>query len=182
VTERRHFFHLTKKELYIIGGAYLGFIFLAVVGMAVGSRYGARPKDAALVQQFYEHRHTLEQIKRMLEKDAHLGVIAEYGVRPKNFPLGSSPPEEFGVSRERFDRYLNLLKTAGVLTVVRDDEFRFFVAASGFASKGYRIAIVFRKTVPKELISNLDSFHKTTSEWEVAYRPIIDNWYLYIIW
>jgi hypothetical protein len=182
VTERRHFFQVTKKEWLIIGSVYMGFMILVVVVLQIANHYSTRPRDAALVRQFYEHRETFEEIKSMLEEDSNLGVVADYGVCPTNMPFGSNPPEELGLTQERFRGYLHLLKKAGASTVFRDDEFRFFVASSGGMGKGYRIAIVFRENAPKELISNLDLFHKTKSEWEIAYRPITNNWYLYIIW
>ncbi len=127
------------------------------------------PTDAALAQQYYTNQAAFAELKEMLTTST--SVVG----------TGTNDADVGAQKRLRCDE---LLRQTKVLKVIHDGpELRFLVAASGFASKGYRIAILWRDTKPDHIIANLDDFRKTTAgEWDQAYRPLGDNWYLWIIW
>ena len=154
----------------------LGFLFWRV---SLGSK---RPTDASLVHQFKTNQVTFEEVKQMLKADGQIGGVAgDYVFRTNSLVANSCA--DVGISVERQKRYSDLLKQAGVRSVERDgNEISFPVARWGAFSHGWRIAVVWTDVKPTPLITNLDDFKKATNKWEQAYRPLGDNWYLWIIW
>jgi len=78
---------------------------------------------------------------------------------------------------------MRILRDVGASGAIRDGhDLRFPVAAWGFASHGWRIAITYRDVPPTETVKSIDKFKKGYPEWAQAYRPIEDGWYIWIIW
>jgi hypothetical protein len=160
----------------------IDIVTVATVAMLLLSSCARPPNDASLAQQFYANQTAFAELKQMLEVDSRLQQVAEFGVCTTN-SLVATTPAVAGLSTERYQKYLSLLHQAGARGAIHDEtEFRFLIAASGFASNGYRIALTWRATKPDHVIASLDDFRKTSSEWEQAYRPLGENWYLWIIW
>jgi hypothetical protein len=161
-------------------------IFIAVVVFAAGTFLTSgleRPKDADLVAQFAKHKAVFDELRQMLSADNSLRSIEKGGVSSMKERVLHSTLADTGISKERYDLYVAKLQQCGVSILIHDeDEFRFAVAGSGFASKGYRIAITYTESKPTPLLPTLDDFKKTTHSWEQAYRHIEGNWYVWIIW
>jgi hypothetical protein len=173
---------LSRLKLVGIAFAFL-IVALFLVDHFSPFSFLARPKDAALVAQFTAHKAAFEELRQMLAKDANLKSVQDWGVSSTSRGFGSSSLTEAGISKDRYDSYMQKLERCRVSSVIRDnDGCRFLVAASGFASKGYRICIAYRESKPETMLASLDDFKKTTHDWQEAYRQIEGNWYLWIIW
>ena len=160
------------RGIAILAGIFVAFYVVLWAALILFFSFIPGPKmptDAGLAQQYYTNQEAFAELKEILTTSASL--------------QGAGTNGAVFASRERL-RYDELLRQTKVLKVIHDGpELKFLVAASGFASKGYRIAIVWRDSTPERIISNLNDFRKTTSgKWEQAYRPLGNNWYLWIIW
>ena len=146
---------------------------------------GRPPHDITLVQRFESNRSVFEELRDMLQEDVqshNISQIAQWGLRKPGQGVPRSPEEE-GLSKERYEKYLALMKKAGIGVCIHvDSDYRFIVAGSGFAGSGYRIAVTWNTNKPSPIIASLDDFRKSSGEWEQAYRPLQDDWYLWIRW
>src|ERR1700744_6668871 len=89
-----------------LASAFGIFVFLIYLGMS------KPPKESILLQDFYKNRAAFEQLRDMLEADARLRRVANWGVEiSQPFFLGYPSPNVFPV--ERFKQYLALLKQTG---------------------------------------------------------------------
>ena len=121
----------------------------------------------------------------MLQVDQQIGDVFNGGVRNTNHLVSTTSLAAVGISEDRYQKYLTLLKQTGAKSAGRDSdirELRFPLAQWGAFSHGWRIAIIWTGFEAKPTISSMDDFRKTTHEWEQAYRPLGDGWYLWIIW
>jgi hypothetical protein len=144
-----------------------------------------RPTDASLVRQFESNSVAFVEMKQMLLVDQQIRDVFNGGIRNTNDLVATASLATAGISEDRYQRYLTLLKQTGAWSAGRNSditELRFPVAKWGAFSDGWRIAIVWTTNEPKPLVANLDDFKKTTHEWQQAYRPLGDGWYLWIIW
>lgn len=143
------------------------------------------PSQRSLVRNFHRHRDSFEKLLVMMNEDRDsVRSVASYGVQGLNGVL-SGPPEDVGLSEQRYREYRRLLNDADVCWVARlPDETRFLVARSGFGSHGWGVAIVHRDTEPTVVIGTLSEFRPdgTSSGTNEAYCRIADNWYIWISW
>ena len=142
------------------------------------------PTDASLVRQFESNKEAFEEMIKMLQVDQRVGGVSSRGVCNTN--INETSLGAVGISEDRYQKYLTLLKQAGAKSVIREErdngirEIRFLVAGWGALDVGWQISVMWTEVEPKLLIANLDGLQKTTSH--VAYRPLGDNWYLRIGW
>ena len=127
-----------------------------------------RPKEAALIQNFNEHRVVFEQLRDMLEADTNLSRVAQWGVDTRNPPfLGY--PSETNFPTKRFLKYLNLLAQANGYVGVRSDgdhaDVGVVLWGSGFAGSTRHIWIYWMNETP-------------TNRNDVSFQHIDHNWYL----
>ena len=160
-------------------------IVLIVTFFLLVLRGSQMPPDASLVRQFESNKEAFEEMKKMLQVDQRVGGVSSRGVCNTNILIETSLGA-VGISEDRYQKYLTLLKQAGAKSVIREErdngirEIRFLVAGWGALDVGWQISIMWTEVEPKLLIANLDGLQKTTSH--VAYRPLGDNWYLRIGW
>jgi hypothetical protein len=161
----------------------IGVALLVAVGVL--SRGCFPPSQRSLVRNFHRHRDSFEKARAMLDEDR--AIVWEVTSRGCSAPgeLTRRPPEELGLPQERYAEYLRLLKQAGAILVIRrTDETAFLVAGFGYASYGWRVAIVHRDTEPNDVIPSLHEFRRGASPVmpNHAYCPVEDNWYIWIAW
>lgn len=165
------------------GTLIVGAAILVIVG--IWFRGCFPPNQRSLVQKFHRHKVTFEKIRAMLADDrAKIRGVAFYGCIPADTSI-SCPPEEVGISDERYAEYLRLLRRGGAGSVIRrTDETCFVMGGSGFASYGWRVAIIHRETPPDNVIPSLREFRHggLAADRDQAYCPIEDDWYIWIIW
>ena len=135
---------------YLLGWALLGLLFWVMPPPE-------RPTDAGLAQQYFTNRAAFAELRDLLVANPSLVDASSTNASPL-----------------AWQRYTGLRCKTGVSKAYHEaGEYRFLVGGSGFASKGYRLAIVWRETAPDRVIASLDDFRKTTHEWEHAYRRLV---------
>ena len=165
----------------LVSAAYVAFFLVLVVvtWLLPGER---RPTDGALAASFKTNRVVFEELRDLMQANPRLGRISPSIINRTNSYVDSSPAA-VGVSKDQHARYLDLLRKANATSAIHENgEFRFMVSAWGWVDSGWRIAVVYCTNSPSPVIASLDDFHKTKSEWEHAYRPLGDDWYMWIIW
>jgi hypothetical protein len=167
--------HQTIKNLRILAVVFI----LILACIVVFFLSGGPPRDIALVQRFEANQSVFEELRDMLREDVqnhNISEIAKWGLRKPGQGVPRSP-EEAGLSKERYEKYLTLMKKAGIGVCIHvDSDYRFTMDGSGFAGSGYRIAITWNTIRPSPTVASLDDFRKTTGKWEQAYRPLQENW------
>ena len=162
----------------------LGIILVCGGGLAWILSGARPPTDQSVVDHFRRAKPYLEQLKRMLSDDPSVEGVADYGVITDKSVI-AEPPRKAGMTTERYQDYLKYLDLAGAKTAGhRDKEFKFGIAGWGFASRGWRLALVYRDSAPEptEIINTIDGFRPTGKEWRQGYRHLEGNWYVWIIW
>jgi len=102
---------------------WLAIAFLFVIVAFGGCIYyfaPRPPKEAALIQNFNEHRIAFEQLRDMLQADTNLSRVASWGVETRQ-PLFLGYPSEENFPTNRFHQYLSLLKRANGYVGVRSE-------------------------------------------------------------
>ncbi len=160
----------------------VGLVLVVGVGLCVRSCFP--PSERSVVRRFERHRESFETILGMMQADPNLAGVATFGVRDAGSPRWCQP-EELSFPRERYLAYRALLRRAGVASVVRyDDEICFYIAASGFGTHGWRLALVHRPTEPDNVVVELCRFKPdgSSANRNDAYRAIGEDWYIWIAW
>lgn len=168
---------LKKAGKWIVAAALL-------VGIGALLRGCLPPSQRSLVRNFQRHRDSFEKLLAMMNEDRdRVRSVASYGVQGLNGVL-FDPPEDVGLSEQRYREYRRLLNDADAHWVCRlPDETRFLVARSGFASHGWGVAIVHRSTEPSRIIPSLREFteYRRKTKVDQAYCPLEDDWYILIM-
>jgi hypothetical protein len=139
------------------------------------------PKEAELIQNFNEHRAIFEQLRDMLLADEHLKRVGfEYVETSKPFYLGYPSKEDF--PKDRFNKYLALLRAAGGKVAVRSEgdhpDPGVVVWRWGWAGTTRHIGICWLDQEPTNQIPTLDGYHSPSND-SIAYRHIDSNWYFW---
>ena len=143
---------------------------LVVLGIVLAMLFfwfGRRSTDAQWVRQFNRNRSAFTELRMMLATNSskEKPEIADTNIW----------------SMEQYRRYQLLLRQTHVMRVFRDGEaLHFQIAGSKTMDMGHRITVTWTEATPDCVISNLDDFGKITGRSGHAYRPLGDNWYLYI--
>jgi hypothetical protein len=139
------------------------------------------PKEAGLLQNFNKHRVVFEQMRDMLLVDTNLCRIGTWGVETrKPFFIGWPLDQDF--PRDRFRKYLVLLKEAGAKGASRDNgepvNPSILVWAWGWAGTTRHIGICWLDESPTNQIATLDGYSSPSRD-SVAFRHIDSNWYFW---
>jgi len=143
---------------------------LVVLGIVLAMLFfwfGRRSTDARWVRQFNRNRSAFVELRMMLATNSskEKPEIADTNIW----------------SMEQYRRYQMLLRQAQVMRAFRERGALYFqIAGSKAVGKGYRITVTWTDATPDCVISNLDEFGKPARQSGHAYRPLGDNWYLYI--
>jgi hypothetical protein len=159
--------------LLLLGGG-LAWFFVA----------GGPPSDESVVIHFQSAKIHLEHLRQMLSDDTTVEVVAGYGVTTDK-SIVAKPPTEVGMRPARYQEYMDTLGAAGASTAFhRDEEYKFGIGGRGFASHGWRLALIYRDSPPdpQEVIDSIDGFRPSGSKWRQGYRHLEGNWYIWIIW
>ena len=140
------------------------------------------PKESELLQNFHAHRTAYEHLRDMLQADAQIERLADWGVATTNAGPRVPPAGDFPV--ERYRDYMRLLKEVGGLAASRSEgehaDPSILVWAWGWAGKTRHIGICWLEQAPTNQIAALDGYRsRRYPERVVAYRHIDGNWYLW---
>ncbi len=136
-----------------------------------------------MVAHFQEHRSEYEQLREMIVADKVLGILRG-GAEFSREPLVFKEPGSLGIGPDRVSAYRRLMRAARCsrMDVWTNGSVSFAVAAWGAANTGWRVSLVSSREKPSPLVGTIDGFRKKGRQWESAYSPIGEDWYVYIIW
>lgn len=127
-----------------------------------------RPKEAALIQNFNEHRIAFEQLRDMLQADTNLSRVASWGVQTYH-PFFLGYPSATNFPTRRFLKYAALLQEANGYVGVRSDgtnaDVGVVVWSRGFAGDIKHIWIYWMNKTP-------------TNSGDFVCKRIDQNWYV----
>ena len=143
------------------------------------------PKEAKLVENFYKHRATFEQLRDMLQADTNLARVASWGIETrKPFFLGYPPGGNFPI--ERYNEYLTLLKKVGGFAASRDEGEQSdpSIGVWGWAGDTRHICICWLDEQPTNQIPTLDGYRGQSvyPNTVLAFKHIDQQWYLRADW
>ena len=170
---------MTRRNLIknVIGG-------VVIIVLVFWVRSCSPPSQRSVVRRFERNRESFEKVRAMLAEDSDVRIAAFWGFEGMDHRRAERP-EDVGLSTQRYNEYRRLLRKAGAGSVIRDeDQIRFHIAGSGFGSHGWRLAIAYRDGEPNNVIGSLSEFKPdgTSAGGNIAYCPIVDHWYIWIIW
>jgi len=160
---------------------------LAVAGVVI---FGAPffrdiPPDEELAAFFESHREGFASLKDMLSSEPGGIVGVTRGEVMLGDPWKRVTPEAAGMSQSRFETYQTLMKKNEVHQIWRHDG-EIAIAAGfrgwGFASKGPRLAYVYRGSTPSSMVSALPARRGTDSETRTVCMALSAGWYVRLTW
>lgn len=152
------------------------FFLLIALSSAVLAEDCSSP-EAALRREFELRRPVLEQLRHMSDEDRKVIRIAPTFTRLENDWSWPRPAEKLGFSQERWDKYRQLFREAGITTGIdRDASYIVFTTkACGLGISGKSFGYAYTKD-PKSIAPSLDA----PVAKGVNLVPIRDGWYLFV--
>jgi hypothetical protein len=139
------------------------------------------PKEASLLQNFNKHRATFEQLRDMLIVDTNLSRVGRWGVQTRK-PLFLGWPLDEDFPKDRFNKYLALLKEAGAKGAARGEgepaDPSILVWVWGWAGTTRHIGVCWLNESPTNQVATLDGYIGPSKD-SVAFRHIDSNWYFW---
>ena len=142
------------------------------------------PRESKIESEFRAQRAVYERVLTMFREDEGVDTVADWGIQTKGSVLSATPPEG-GMSAERYQEYLALLKKIGAGGVSRGEnplEVRFLVWGSGFGGDTRHVAVCWLESEPSHTMPSLDAFYRTEKPRTPAYVHIDDKWYIWADW
>ena len=134
--------------------------------------YFRRPaSEAALVKGFYRHLPDFLELRSMVTTNAPIETSTPTAARA-DAPLWSIA---------HYHRYRALLHHAGVIGVLQEDQQLILQLENPpNAKKGERIGVTWSESQPDCLVASFKEFHRKDSQLIHAYRPLTNDWYLWV--
>lgn len=142
------------------------------------------PKESKIIRDFRAHRSEYEQLRKMLLDDKDVHLVATWGILTVDSPI-SKMPLDGGMSIQRYQQYLTLLKESGALSVGRWEdppEIKLLVWGSGFAGDTRHVAVAWLDKEPPNTMISLAAFYETPKPRNPVYVHIDGNWYIWADW
>ena len=133
--------------------------------------------EAALRQNFESRKPVLEQLRRMSDEDRKVIRIAPTFTRLENDWSWPRPPEKLGFAEERWNKYRQLFREAGITVGIdRGASHIFFTTkACGLGVSGKSFGYAYTKE-PKSLVSSLDA----PLSKGIGFVPLGADWYMFV--
>ncbi len=146
--------------------------------------YGSGPpKEGKLIKRFNAHRVSFEALRGMLETDAQIRRLADWGVQTDK-GIFMPPAGDFSV--ERYNKYLALLKEVGGIGAAREEGTNanpvVLLWATGFGGDTAHVGICWMDTEPARQVASMDQYyrdHKSPAGSGWVYQHIDQKWYLW---
>lgn len=127
--------------------------------------------ETGLVRGFYRHLPNFVELRSMLATNAPIEAVSPTGPGADG-PLWSVA---------HYQRYRWLLHHAGVIGVLEEDQQLIFQLENPpDAEKPERVGVTWSESRPDCLVASLKEFRKKGSQLGHAYRPLTNDWYLWI--
>jgi hypothetical protein len=158
-------------------------IMLCLVSLGCSHPHGNTP-DAVLRTNFSANESSFLELRAMVLEDRDFLTISTKYVITKTQTVNSPPArlELVGLSRERYQKYVELFHSVGLDGVFRGEGGVVFrvnnpTLWNGDSSKGYMYSLA----EPTPCVSNLDSYVPASRAhpWRV-YSRLKQHWYLYL--
>jgi hypothetical protein len=140
------------------------------------------PSDSELERRFAEHTADFEELVRMSDEDSKvIAITPEYTALESD--VGWPRPEsEWGISRDRWDRYRELFALLGLknglLRLSGKSEVEFFTSTTGLVTGGTSKGYIHSLDDMAPVVDSLDGIEKTAKRGN-TYKKIKDHWYLF---
>jgi hypothetical protein len=144
------------------------------------------PRESVVIQSFYAHRATYEQLRDMLIQDDQMLSVGAKGITTTKsvVPIVPARGSELG---NRYAEYLALLNQVGSGWAFRGkgkspDKVGVEVWASGWGGDTRHISICWLSYEPSNQVSDLDDYYRTSRPRKPVFKKIADGWYLWADW
>ena len=135
----------------------------------------SHPSDDTLIQRFKAQRSQFEELVQMTQQDPLLKRVSVEFTSPDD--AGS-----VGVTPERLQLYHALLRKVrtplGIVNVHQGTYVTFIASGKGLGISGSGKGYLYTTVPPEPLQDKLDTYASADNV-SIAYRHIIDNWYLW---
>jgi len=164
-------------------GVKYGLLALIVLPFYLLVSGSSRPTQEELTARFHEHYESYDRLRTMLLEDGYKTVLG-YGSELTRDGIHYRSGTELGITEERIKAYNDLMRQTDSkrIDLLEDGSVSISMAGWGMANRGWRINLVWRPSPPSELLASIDDFVNTSKDWQSAYSPVADDWYLRIIW
>ena len=135
------------------------------------------PSENALRKDFQEHRSALEAIVQLSNMDSKVVRIAPAFTRLADDWSWPRSKNKWGLTENRWNRYRQLFKKAGIEDgISREDGSIFFLAEGcGLSISGRSSGYVYSEEKPSPLVKHLSDLRSKGT----AYVHLEGNWYLF---
>ena len=143
------------------------------------------PTDAALRKTFAANQATFERLHQMMQSDESVVRIGDDVVGDIWFDSSDSSLADAllpaGLSRERYDAYMELLRRVGAYRVSVDlydkSSSKIGMHRAGNVAESHSVDIVFVAQPPDTIVA--DTVTATVHDNTSAYLELTDSWYIY---
>ncbi len=148
----------------------------------------AHPPDNEMIANFEAHEAEFDQLVNMCREDPDMSRIANDFLWTNNSVRWPRPESDWGISRARWDAYKKLFAAVDLdngLSCDGGDIVFMFANNQGIVPSGSSKGYAYLSEPPEKAISSLDEYsHRSLKDvginGRIAYRPIKENWYLFI--
>jgi hypothetical protein len=144
----------------------------------------SKDSDTALLANFAEHEAEFNRLVEFAHQDAHMARITYNLLQTETVTDWPRPEAAWGISPDRWQAYNDLfaeLKLSDGLIQNYPSTVFLVVSGQGMAAGGLGKGYAFLAEPPDITHPSLDGFvFKSAADGHFAYRPIKDNWYLFV--
>ncbi len=159
----------------------------AIVLFAASCINTSRPEpsdsDKALLTNFGEHEAEFNRLVEWCHQDPHMTRITYNLLQTETAGAWPRPESEWGIGPDRWQAYNDLfteLKLSNGLIQYYPSTVWFVVIGQAMAAGGSGKGYAYLTEPPKITHTVLDGFVFQDADAHFAYRPIKDNWYLFV--
>lgn len=154
----------------------------ALLGLTIALIACGHPTDGVLVKRLADKKQAFESIVRMAKEDKRLVRVApDFTWLADNI---SWPRKDIGLTPDRWDRYRELFREAGVpegYLRLGEDQIQLLASTKGLVTGGSAKGYVYSQTKLEPLFRTLDGPPLTGSN-DPGYRHVEGPWYLFYEW
>ena len=139
--------------------------------------------DQSLLDNFAAHEAAFVRLLNMCGEDTHMTRITFNFLQTETAGNWPRPEAEWGISPDRWQLYNDLFTELGLtngMIQVYPAAVWFVVSGKGMEAGGSGKGIAYLAEPPKTTEKSLDNYVFKDDSVHFAYRPIKDNWYLFV--
>jgi hypothetical protein len=175
-------FQLEGFPLAVVCTLAVSIVFFAPSCAETG-RSLSKDSDATLLANFAEHEAEFNRLVEFAHQDAHMARITYNLLQTETATDWPRPEANWGITPDRWQAYNDLfteLKLSDGLIQNYPSMVWLVVSGQGMAAGGLGKGYAYLAEPPKTTQPSLDAFVFKDADSHFAYRPIKDNWYLFV--